>query len=130
MIVGPNGENIYPEEIESVINSHFLVTDSIVKENNGKLIAHVHFNRFELERRYHDLKDSINSRMAEIRSELKAYVNSKVSKSSQIAEIEEQETGSRRLRRKRSDVSNTLIPRLLKKLMRSRKRNSSGIRES
>ena len=93
MIVGPNGENIYPEEIESVINSHFLVTDSIVKENNGKLIAHVHFNRFELERRYHDLKDSINSRMAEIRSELKAYVNSKVSKSSQIAEIEEQENG-------------------------------------
>lgn len=91
MIVGPSGENIYPEEIESVINSHFLVTDSIVKENDGKLVAQVHFNKEALERRYNDLKDSINSRMAEIRAELKAYVNSKVSKSSQISEVEEQE---------------------------------------
>ena len=90
MIVGPSGENIYPEEIESVINSHFLVTDSIVKESNGKLIAHVHFNRSELERRYYDLKDSLNTRMAEIRNEIKAYVNSKVSKASQISDVTEQ----------------------------------------
>lgn len=90
MIVGPSGENIYPEEIESVINSHFLVTDSIVKENDGKLVAQVHFNRDELERRYYDLKDSLNARMAEISNEIKAYVNSKVSKSAQISDIEEQ----------------------------------------
>lgn len=93
MIVGPSGENIYPEEIESVINSHFLVTDSIVKENDGKLVAQVYFNRDELERRYNDLKDSVSSRMAEISAELKAYVNSKVSKSSQISDVEEQEKG-------------------------------------
>ncbi len=91
MIVGPSGENIYPEEIESVINSHFLVTDSIVKEDGGKLVAQVRFNPAELERRYNDFKDGVSARMAEIRAEVKAYVNSKVSKSSQISEVEEQE---------------------------------------
>ena len=36
MILGPSGENIYPEEIENVINGHALVADSLVKEDMGK----------------------------------------------------------------------------------------------
>ncbi len=49
MIVGPSGENIYPEEIESVLNSHVCVSDSIVTEQEGRLVALVHFNTEELE---------------------------------------------------------------------------------
>lgn len=56
MIVGPSGENIYPEEIESVLNSHVFVADSLVTEKEGRLIALVHFNRDELEARYEELK--------------------------------------------------------------------------
>ncbi len=44
MIIGPSGENIYPEEIEEVINTHFMVAESIVTESKGKLVALVHFN--------------------------------------------------------------------------------------
>jgi long-chain acyl-CoA synthetase len=44
MILGPSGENIYPEEIESVINAHAMVAESVVTENKGKLVALVHFN--------------------------------------------------------------------------------------
>jgi len=44
MILGPSGENIYPEEIESVINGHVMVAESIVTQSKGKLIAKVHFN--------------------------------------------------------------------------------------
>lgn len=44
MILGPSGENIYPEEIESVINGHSMVAESIVTQSKGKLIAKVHFN--------------------------------------------------------------------------------------
>jgi len=44
MIIGPSGENIYPEEIEEVINTHSMVAESIVTENKGKLVALVHFN--------------------------------------------------------------------------------------
>ncbi|MCD7970484.1 MAG: AMP-binding protein [Alistipes sp.] len=93
MIVGAGGENIYPEEIESVINSHFLVTDSIVKEERGRLVAMVHFNRDELERRYHDLREEFNHRMGDIKKDILNYVNSKVGKSARIADVEEHEAG-------------------------------------
>ena len=43
MIVGPSGENIYPEDIESVLNSHVCVADSVVTEHEGRLVALVHF---------------------------------------------------------------------------------------
>ena len=42
MILGPSGQNIYPEEIESVINNMPYVIESLVVENNGKLMALVY----------------------------------------------------------------------------------------
>ena len=42
MILGPNGQNIYPEEIEDQINSLPYVSESLVVERQGKLIALVH----------------------------------------------------------------------------------------
>ena len=39
MILGPSGKNIYPEEIESVLNNRFLVMESLVIERDDKLIA-------------------------------------------------------------------------------------------
>ncbi len=44
MLLGPNGENIYPEEIESVINDNDFVLESLVAKIGDKLIAKVHFN--------------------------------------------------------------------------------------
>ena len=41
MIVGPSGENIYPEEIETVINTHDCVAESVVTMKKGALIAKV-----------------------------------------------------------------------------------------
>lgn len=37
MILGASGQNIYPEEIETIINSHSLVQESLVVEMEGKL---------------------------------------------------------------------------------------------
>lgn len=91
MIVGPSGENIYPEDIESVLNSHFLITDSIVKEDDGRLVALVHFDRAELEKRYNEFKDDLATTMEDIKADVMKYVNSKVNKYSKIATIEEQE---------------------------------------
>ncbi len=42
MILGPSGQNIYPEEIETVINNMPYVIESLVVDSNGKLIALVH----------------------------------------------------------------------------------------
>lgn len=42
MILGPSGQNIYPEEIEQVLNNLPMVTESIVVDRDGALIALVH----------------------------------------------------------------------------------------
>lgn len=42
MILGPSGQNIYPEEIESKLNSLPFVMESLVVEKNGKLIGMVY----------------------------------------------------------------------------------------
>ena len=39
MILGPSGQNIYPEEVETVINSQPYVVDSLVIEEDGGLTA-------------------------------------------------------------------------------------------
>ena len=42
MLLGPNGQNIYPEEIEDKLNSMTLVVESIVVERDNKLVALVY----------------------------------------------------------------------------------------
>ena len=42
MLLGPNGQNIYPEEIEDKLNSMPMVNESIVLQKDDKLVALVH----------------------------------------------------------------------------------------
>ena len=56
MIVGPSGENIYPEDIESVINTNRFVQESIVTEQDGHLIALIHFDTDAIVKHYEELK--------------------------------------------------------------------------
>ena len=42
MLLGPNGQNIYPEEIEDKLNSMAMVSESIVVQRDGKLVALVY----------------------------------------------------------------------------------------
>lgn len=39
MILGPSGQNIYPEEVEAKLNTLPFVQESLVIESNGKLVA-------------------------------------------------------------------------------------------
>jgi long-chain acyl-CoA synthetase len=88
MIVRANGENIYPEDIESVINDFHHVVESLVLEQKGKLVALVYFNKEEIEQRYQHLKEEVSGyvdlRIEELRFELQAYVNSRVNKMSRV----------------------------------------------
>jgi len=82
MLLGPSGENIYPEEIEAKLNNMNYVQESVVIEKNNKLIALV----------YPDLDmvnlDKVNeSRLVEIMEENKKVVNSTLAKYMQIAKI-------------------------------------------
>ncbi|MBR5018302.1 MAG: AMP-binding protein [Bacteroidales bacterium] len=39
MILGPSGQNIYPEEIEAVVNNQPFVLENVVVDRGGKLVA-------------------------------------------------------------------------------------------
>jgi len=94
MIVGPSGENIYPEEIETTINEHDLVLESLVRQINGKLVATVYFNYEQIET-LHQLIDeaevNLTLRVQKVKTDLLEYVNDRVNKSSRIQEIIEQQ---------------------------------------
>lgn len=122
MIVGPSGENIYPEDIEEVLNSNPVVAESVVTEENGKLVALVHFDMAALAARYDVFKkmvsdgkeqlgqmvtvskEQIEQKMEEIKRELIAYVNANVNRFSQITKIidngcEFEKTPTKKIRR-------------------------------
>jgi len=92
MIVGSSGENIYPEEIESVINDYSLVIESLVVQKKGKLVAMVHLNMDELQAKYQAMKKELTEqaevKLEEYMEEIRKYVNSKVNKFSQIQLVE------------------------------------------
>ncbi len=90
MIVSASGENIYPEEIESVINNFKNVVESLVIQRKGKLVALVRLNMEELESQYQVLLDQAelyNEKMNELIQELQLHVNSHVNKFSQVQMI-------------------------------------------
>ena len=91
MIVGASGENIYPEEIESIINNFRYVVESLVIEKKGKLVAMVHLNMEEFEKKFQHLKEDMSEKFEEKKQELIAelqeYVNSHVSKFCQINRV-------------------------------------------
>jgi len=91
MIVGASGENIYPEEIESVINKMRFVLESLVIEKKGKLVAMIHLNMDEIESHFKHLKAEaqqyIHEKSEEILKEIHKKVNEEVNKFSRIQQV-------------------------------------------
>ncbi len=98
MIVGPSGENIYPEDIETVLNSHVFISESVVTEQEGQLVALVHFDKDAIEARYNELvekweqtKQAWERFKNDMMTEIKEYVNTRVNRNSRISEVVEEE---------------------------------------
>lgn len=91
MIVGASGENIYPEEIESVINKMRFVLESLVVEKKGKLVAMIHLNMEEVEENLKNMKleakQYISVKSDEILLEIMKKVNLEVNKFSRINQV-------------------------------------------
>ena len=94
VIIGPGGENIFPEDIESVINNYPHVQESLVLEMKGKLVALVHFNTEEVEMKYREMKEKvadfsefIEHKYEEMKKDVRDYVNSKVNRFSKLSEV-------------------------------------------
>jgi long-chain acyl-CoA synthetase len=91
MILGASGENIYPEEIESLINRMDYVVESLVVEQKGRLVALVHLNMEELEKKYQNMKTEavsyLNEKIDEVLQEIQNKVNEELNKFSKIQRI-------------------------------------------
>ena len=87
MILGPSGENIYPEEIENVLNNLEGVNESIVVERDGKLVALVQpqDNYIEWDK---ESEDRIYEKIDLWKSRILKLVNKNVSKASQVSSVE------------------------------------------
>ena len=93
MILGPNGKNIYPEEIESLINENPNVLESLVHDRNNKLIARVFLNyeRIESEHQMEKLNESkVREIIDKILVEILNEVNGKSSSFSKLHRVLEQ----------------------------------------
>ena len=98
MILSSTGENIYPEEIESVINTQSHVLESLVYEMRGKLVARVHLNYNEMEKHYRYFRKTAHSMQSNMKvvvtdklEEIKKRVNAELNKFSRLSAIHEQE---------------------------------------
>ncbi|MBO6083123.1 MAG: AMP-binding protein [Bacteroidales bacterium] len=80
MILGPSGQNIYPEELEAVINNVNYVVDSLVIEDNGGRTALVYpdYHQGELDGMHRkDLEARILGNLPEINKEIPNYAQIK-----------------------------------------------------
>jgi|GEM_PF-2545748 len=99
MILGAAGENIYPEDIEFVLNQHPLVQESLVVEDDKGLVALLSLDeekiKEEIKKRLASLNEAKEQfirdmayKREEILSEIQFFVNSKVNRNSKINRIE------------------------------------------
>ena len=83
MILGPSGQNIYPEEIEAVVNNQPYVMESVVVDRGGKLVALVFLDEQAIASALldHEAKDNIPEN-------IRLGANRQLPSYSQIAKVE------------------------------------------
>ena len=99
MLLGPNGQNIYPEEIEDRLNSMAMVSESIVVQRNNKLVALIHPDYDEASSMgftAEDLEHIMDQNRMELNSQMPSFA--KIS-SIQIHENEFEKTAKKSIKR-------------------------------
>ena len=99
MLLGANGQNIYPEEIEDRLNSMALVSESIVVQRNNKLVALIHPDYDEASSMgftAEDLEHIMDQNRVELNSQMPSFA--KIS-SIQIHENESEKTAKKSIKR-------------------------------
>ena len=93
VIIGPSGENIYPEEIESIINEHEFVVESLVYESEGKVCARIHLNYDALDDAFGvngKIESEVRIRVQAVLEQIRQEANGKVSSFAKVARVREQ----------------------------------------
>ena len=76
MILGPSGQNIYPEEIEQKLNNMPYVAESLIIDEDSKLVALI-YPDFDLAHRQHmtdqEIEDLMDQNIRQLNTELPSY---------------------------------------------------------
>ncbi|MBR1574558.1 MAG: AMP-binding protein [Bacteroidales bacterium] len=83
MILSANGQNIYPEEVEAIVNNQSYVSESVVVDRGGKLVALVYLDQVGIAK---DLLDK--EAIADIPDQIKNGANKSLPVYSKIAQVE------------------------------------------
>lgn len=105
MLIGPNGENIYPEEIEAIIRENDFVLECLVCKDGDRLVAKVYFNYEQIENII-ELKYDLDS---EIRKKLKEHYDQYSEKYEQMREKYGLKDGIERYYQKLENVKKELL---------------------
>lgn len=91
VIIGPSGENIYPEEVESFFFASPYVLEALVYQHEGRLTARVHLDSVKVDEVLGELPDKeMEEKRIELLEDIRQTVNGKVSSFSRILRIIEQ----------------------------------------
>jgi long-chain acyl-CoA synthetase len=93
VIIGSGGENIYPEQLEAIINENEAVLDCLVLEQDEKLIARIHLDYELIDKMFHADKmpdAQVRENIAKYLEEMRTKINSQVSSFSKISKFIEQ----------------------------------------
>lgn len=91
LILGPSGENIYPEEIESFFFASPFVLEALVYQEQGRVAARVHFDAGKIDEVYGGLPESeVVAKKEELLEAIRQEVNTKVSNFARVIKITEQ----------------------------------------
>ena len=83
MILSANGQNIYPEELEAVINNQPFVAESVVVDRSGKIVALVYLDQEAVKKSGLD-----EEAVSDIPENIRLASNRKLPGYSQIAKVE------------------------------------------
>ena len=87
MILSANGQNIYPEEVEAIINDQPYVAESVVVDRASKLVALIFFDQDAIKR------DGLDAEaVADLPERVRVNSNKKLPSYSQLTKVEIQET--------------------------------------
>ena len=74
MLLGANGQNVYPEEIEDKLNSMAMVSESVIVQRGDKLVALVHPDKDEIVNfSQEELSDIMEQNRQELNNQLPVY---------------------------------------------------------
>jgi long-chain acyl-CoA synthetase len=92
VIIGPSGENIYPESIEAVLSENEFVLESVVYSHNNSIIARIYLNYELIDEIYGSSmnESKMEQVIADLLDKIKAEANAQLSQYSRISQIIEQ----------------------------------------